>query len=67
MTINGSMLASAVTVSRDGEDLTGEYDWALWGVESNSGAYLAEVAEQLASEALDTAGAAWARNVNCEA
>lgn len=49
----------AVTVTRDvdGEaiDLTGAYDFALWGIESDAGAYLAEVATDLAREALDAA------------
>lgn len=49
----------AVTVSRDvdGEsvELTGEFDHALWGIESDAGDYLSEVAAELASEALAAA------------
>lgn len=51
----------AVTVERDGIALTGPYDFALWGIESNypgsDNDYLAEVAEQFAPEALDAARA----------
>lgn len=49
----------AVTVTRDADGeavtLTGPYDHALWGIESDAGAYLAEVASDLAREALDAA------------
>jgi hypothetical protein len=47
----------AVTVSKAGVQLTGQYDNALWGIENTAGAYLAEVAEELASEALPAARA----------
>jgi len=51
----------AVRVWRDGEPVTGEYDHALWGVESNypggDNSYLSEVAEECAGEALIAARA----------
>lgn len=49
----------AVTVSRHGVELTGPYDHALWGIEANypgsDNAYLSEVANELADEALAAA------------
>lgn len=47
----------AVTVARDGVILTGKYDHALWGIESDSPGYLAEVANDLAPQALEAARA----------
>jgi hypothetical protein len=49
----------AVTVSKAGVQLTGEYDHAVWGIEGNypggDNSYFPEVANQLAEEALDAA------------
>lgn len=49
----------AVTVSKAGVDLTGEYDHALWGIDANypgsDNSYLREVANDLASEAIESA------------
>lgn len=49
----------AVTVSRHGVQLVGKYDSALWGIELNypgaKNAYLAEVAEEQAADALTIA------------
>lgn len=47
----------AVTVSKNGVDLTGEYDHALWGIECNASdnGHLAEIAEELVGDALDAA------------
>ncbi len=45
----------AVTVSRNGIRLTGDYDHAVWGIESDAGAYLAETANELAADALAAA------------
>lgn len=47
----------AVTVERLGVPLTGPYDHALWGIESDARAYLAQVAEDLSGEALKAAKA----------
>lgn len=48
----------AVTVSRNDIQLTHDYSHALWGIESDSGDYLTEVANDLAPEALSEAQAA---------
>lgn len=53
----------AVTVSKNGIELTGRYDHAVWGIEanypisrgSNRNHYLRTVADELVSEALDAA------------
>lgn len=48
----------AVTVSRDGVQLTDDYDHACWGIDANSGEdnnYLAEVANDYINQALDAA------------
>lgn len=46
----------AVQVFRDDVELTGEYDHALWGIESiNAEGYLDTVAEELVADALDAA------------
>lgn len=45
----------AVTVEREDVQLTGPYDHALWGIESDAGDYLAEVACELLPEALESA------------
>lgn len=47
----------AVTVEREDVQLTGPYDHALWGIESDAGDYLAEVACELLPEALESARA----------
>ena len=56
----------AVTVEREGVQLTGQYDHALWGIECNypkrnkrhrPNAYLAEVASEFIEEALNVARA----------
>lgn len=47
----------AVTVSRADVQLTGKYEHALWGIESDAGPYLNEVAQDLAEEALKAARA----------
>ncbi|MEO5867231.1 MAG: hypothetical protein ABIS14_12735 [Sphingomonas sp.] len=44
-----------VTVSRSGVQLVGQYSHALWGIESDSGDYLTETANELLDEALVTA------------
>lgn len=44
-----------VTVSYGNVELVGEYDHAVWGVESIAGDYLNEMARDIASEALETA------------
>ena len=49
----------AVTVSRDGVELTDQYDHALWGIDGNwkgeSSDYLTEVANDLLDDALEAA------------
>lgn len=45
----------AVTVKREGVQLVGDYDFALWCIENDSGDYLIEVANQLAPDAIDAA------------
>jgi hypothetical protein len=54
-----------LTVEREGVELVGEFDHALWGVEYNfpdsDNAYLADVAGQLLDDALDDARAVLAR------
>jgi hypothetical protein len=51
----------AVTVSKNGIDLVGEYDHACWGIEGNypgsDNSYFAEVANEHLGEALDAARA----------
>lgn len=50
----------AVTVSRNGVTLTGQYDHAVWGIEANSGSdnsHLGEVAADLMPDALAEARA----------
>jgi hypothetical protein len=44
-----------VAISRKGVRLTDKYDHALWGIESNAGDYLTEVANERLSEALAAA------------
>lgn len=57
----------AVTVSKDDIQLTGDYDFALWGVECNypgsDNAYLMEVANEYVGEAVEAARAAIAKLV----
>jgi hypothetical protein len=50
-----SYVGVAVTVSRNGIQLTGNYDHALWGIESDSAVHLTETAEEYAQEALAAA------------
>jgi hypothetical protein len=61
----------AVVVSRAGVKLTGEYNHALWSIEANypgsDNAYLAEVANELLPEALDSARAKIAELCKAEA
>jgi hypothetical protein len=45
----------AVTVSKNGIQLTGQYDHALWGIEDTADAHLAETATDLAPQALEAA------------
>ena len=45
----------AVTVERADVRLTGRYDHAVWGIESDCGSYLNEVAADLAEEAMSAA------------
>lgn len=52
-----SWVGVAVTVSRAGVDLTGEYDHAIWGVDSPSADHLTELANERIGEALDSARA----------
>lgn len=47
----------AVTVSRADVQLTGPYDHAVWGIESDAGDYLRDTANDLAADALDAAKA----------
>ncbi len=47
----------AVTVSRAGVDLTGPYDHACWGIESDCADYLTEVAGEHVDDALEAARA----------
>lgn len=65
-----SYFGVAVTVSRAGVTLTGKYDHALWGVEGNypesDNSYLAEVATEQLSEALDAARAKLKELCACE-
>ena len=66
----------AVTVSKNGVDLTGEYDHALWGIEGNypqlykrrgnPNRYLRQVANEYLSEALDAAKAKLELLCDCE-
>jgi hypothetical protein len=51
----------AVTVSKNGIQLTGKYDHACWGIESTAGSFLVEVANDHLSEALDAAKTAIAK------
>lgn len=44
-----------LSVSRKGVTLTDDYAHALWGIESDSGAYLTEVANELLNDALEAA------------
>jgi hypothetical protein len=48
----------AVTVSKNGIDLTDRFAHALWGIESDSGEYLTETANDLLAGALTDARAA---------
>lgn len=43
----------------DGETIGGEYDFSLWGIESNADEYLQEVARDLAGEILAQRAKAW--------
>jgi hypothetical protein len=52
-----SYVGVAVVASRAGVDLTGEYECALWGIESCAGAWVSEVANELAQEAMKAARA----------
>lgn len=45
----------AVTIEREDVQLTGPYDHALWGIESDSGEYLTEVANENLEQALEAA------------
>ena len=54
-----------VTVSKDGVKLTGRYDHALRGIESDCTGYLEEVAGELAEEAVDAAKAKLATLCAC--
>ena len=47
----------AVTVRKLDVQLTGDFDHALWGIESDAEGYLGEVAEELAGDALKAAKA----------
>jgi len=47
----------AVTVQKAGVQLTGDYDHAIWGVESDCGDYLTDLASEDASKALEAAKA----------
>jgi hypothetical protein len=58
---NGDWARCGITVRAfdpDGEELTGEYDFALWGIEMNypgsDNSYLCEVANDLAQEIVDS-------------
>lgn len=59
----------AVTVSKDGIELTGKYDHALWGIEcnypstrkGNPNTYLLDVANEYVDEALEAAKATVAK------
>lgn len=53
-----SYVGVAVTVSKSGIELTGRYDHAIWGVESFCGDYVATLACENASEALEAARSA---------
>jgi hypothetical protein len=45
----------AVTAERAGVQLVGRYECALWGIESDCGEYIAQVAAELAGEARSVA------------
>lgn len=62
-----SYVGVAVTVEKGDVQLTGDYDHALWGIESDCGEYVAEVAAELVSEALDAARAKLAELCDCQA
>lgn len=53
-----------LTVEREGVRLTDDYGAALWGIESDAGDYLREVANQLLGDALDAARAKLAQLCN---
>jgi len=50
-----SYVGLALTVTRDGVTLVDGFDVSLWGVESNGGPYLTEVANDLLPQALEKA------------
>ena len=62
-----SYVGVSVTVEREGVELVGDFEHALWGIESDAGAYLDEVAEELASQAIDAARAKLASLCDCGA
>lgn len=57
----------AVTAEKDGVLLTDKYECSLWGIESDAGDYLAEVANELAADAIDAAKAKLASLSNGDA
>jgi hypothetical protein len=50
-----SYVGVSVTVEREGVELVPEYEHALWGIESDAGDYLRDVANEYADEALEAA------------
>lgn len=60
----------SVTVSRHGVELVGEYECALWGIAANypngDNSYLADLANEWAQEALESARAKLASLCECE-
>ena len=60
-----SYVGVAVTVEKDGVRLTGPYDHAIWGVESDCGDYLTELANEYLEEALEAARAKLASLCDC--
>jgi len=52
-----SYIGLVINASREGVQLTGEYEIALWGIESDAGDYLEEVANDLAGQAISAAKA----------
>jgi hypothetical protein len=56
-----------VRVYKNEIPLTGKYEHALWGIESNSGEYLVDTANELLGEAVDAAKKTLATLCDCEA